>query len=55
MSDKSQINVRVDVELRERLEVLARTEDRTLSGQVRHLLAAAAGRERGDRSDGAAA
>ena len=44
MDTKSQINVRVDGELRERLEQLAHEQDRTLSGQVRHLLARAAER-----------
>jgi predicted HicB family RNase H-like nuclease len=41
-SEKSQLNVRVDAELRERLERLAREEDRPLSAWVRRVLRAAA-------------
>jgi predicted transcriptional regulator len=52
---ENQINVRVEPELRARLEELARAEDRTLSGQVRHLLAAAARREPLPRSEDRAA
>jgi predicted transcriptional regulator len=44
MSDKSQINVRVDGELRERLERLAAAEDRPLSWLVRRALRAEAAR-----------
>jgi predicted DNA-binding protein len=41
--EKSQLNVRVERELRERLERLAEREDRPLSSLVRRVLRAAAG------------
>jgi predicted DNA-binding protein len=39
---KSQLNIRVEAELRERLERLAREEDRPLSAWVRRVLRAKA-------------
>jgi predicted transcriptional regulator len=46
----SQINVRVDVELRERLERLARAEDRPLSSFVRQVLRGEALRREQERA-----
>jgi predicted HicB family RNase H-like nuclease len=54
MSDKSQINVRVDVELRERLEALAREEFGEFGGSlslwVRRALREAARRDSAPQS-----